>query len=65
MRFLVRLDDPGRYSLRDRGRLSGAAYEVVRNLEADVGNLRIRSSAVELDLLLANEENQDQPNDRK
>jgi hypothetical protein len=57
MRFLIRLDNPGRYSPRDCRNLSRAAYESVRGLGADVGNLRVSSSAVELDLLLSNEAN--------
>lgn len=36
----------------DRKLLSKAAYGKVRNFGADVGNLRVSSSAVELDLLL-------------
>jgi hypothetical protein len=57
MRYLIRLDNPGRYSPADRGRLSRTAYEAVCKLEADAGNLRVGSLAVELDLLLADEKN--------
>lgn len=57
MRFLIRLNNPSRYSPVDRERLSRTGYEVVRNLEADVGNLRVSSFAVELDLLLVDEKN--------
>jgi len=56
MRFLLRLDNSGRYSPKDCGRLSDEAFEAVRGFEGDIGNLRISSSAVEFDLLLANAE---------
>lgn len=52
MRFLVRLSNPGKYQPADRKRLTQEAYERVRVFKADVGNLRVSSSAVELDLLL-------------
>jgi len=55
MRFLLRLDNSGRYSPKDCGRLSKEAFEVVRSFEADIGNLRVSSCAVEFDLLLTNE----------
>lgn len=57
MRFLIRLDNPGRYSPPDRHELSRVAYDAVSNLDADVGNLRVSRSAVELDLLLDDEGN--------
>ena len=55
MRFLIRLDNPGRYSPKDCRKLSKETFEAVRGFQADVGNLRISNCAVELDLLLNNE----------
>lgn len=52
MRFLVRLSNERKYLPADRERLTSLAYEAVRGLGGDVGNLRVSSSAVELDLLL-------------
>lgn len=52
MRYLVRLSNRRKYAPSDRKRLSYLAYNRVRTLGADVGNLRVSSSAVELDLLL-------------
>ena len=57
MRFLLRLQNYGKYSAEDAQQLSKEAYEKVRTLEADVGNLRVSSSAVELDLLLPDDSN--------
>jgi hypothetical protein len=57
MRFLLRLENHGKYSPKDRKALATAAFEAVRSFRADVGNLRVSSRAVELDLLLANEDN--------
>jgi len=55
MRFLVRLANRHGTSPADRKRLSKAAYEAVRRFGADVGNLRVSSSAIEFDLLLESE----------
>ena len=55
MRFLVRLSKGTDVSPADRSQLGREAYEAVRKFGADVGNLRISSSAVELDLLLDSE----------
>ncbi len=52
MRFLIRLANDGKYKPADRETLTSEAYKAVRGLGGDVGNLRISSSAVELDLLL-------------
>jgi predicted metal-dependent hydrolase len=41
----------------ERKQFSKAAYEAVRRYGADVGNLRISNSAIELDLLLDSEQN--------
>lgn len=55
MRFLVRLANRRGVSPADRSQLSKAAYEAVRGRGADVGNLRVSSSAIEFDLLLESE----------
>jgi predicted metal-dependent hydrolase len=52
MRFLVRLSNERKYVPADRHPLTSLAYEAVRSLGGDIGNLRISSSAVELDLLI-------------
>jgi tetratricopeptide (TPR) repeat protein len=52
MRFLIRLSNKGKYIPADRKKLTTAAYEAVHSVGANVGNLRISSTAVELDLLL-------------
>ncbi len=52
MRFLIRLANDGKYKPADRQTLTSEAYQAVRGFGGDVGNLRISSSAVELDLLL-------------
>ena len=54
MRFLVRLENKG-YSVTDRKRLTMVAYNAIKDLGVDVGNLRISKSAIELDLLLESE----------
>ena len=52
MRYLVRLQNEGKYRPLDQKRLTSLTYEAVRGLAGDIGNLRVSSSAVELDLLL-------------
>jgi hypothetical protein len=52
MRFLVRLANQKGASSADRKQLTKIAYDAVRPFGADVGNLRVSSRAVELDLLL-------------
>ena len=59
MRFLVRLSNEREYVPADRHRLISLAYEAVRSLGGDIGNLRISSSAVELDLLIDSKANLD------
>ncbi len=59
MRFLVRLSNGRKYTPLDRKRLTSLAYRGVRALGADVGNLHVSSSAVELDLLLDSQTNLD------
>jgi hypothetical protein len=55
IRFLVRLSNRDRASAVDRKQLTRRAYESVRTLGADIGNLRVSSTAIELDLLLESE----------
>jgi predicted metal-dependent hydrolase len=59
MRFLVRLSNERKYVPTDRHRLTSLAYEAVRLLGGDIGNLRISSFAVELDLLIDSKGNLD------
>jgi len=56
MRFLVRLENK-QYSPADKRRLTMVAYNAVKGLGADIGNLRVSRSAIELDLLLESEAN--------
>ena len=56
MRFLLRLSNKGKYTPADQKKLTTRAYETVRSLGADIGNLRVSSSAVEFDLLLDSKE---------
>jgi predicted metal-dependent hydrolase len=56
MRFLVRLENK-QYSPADKRRLTMVAYNAVKGLGADIGNLRVSKSAIELDLLLESEAN--------
>ncbi len=57
MRFLIRLHNCGRYAPADRKQLTRSMYELVRPFQADIGNLRVSSFAVELDLLTSANEN--------
>lgn len=59
MRFLVRLSNERKYVPADRHRLTSLAYEAVRLLGGDIGNLRTSSSALELDLLIDSKANLD------
>ena len=52
MRYLIRLKNGIGAVPRDRRSLSRLTYDSVKGLGEDIGNLRISSSAVELDLLL-------------
>lgn len=52
MRFLVRLSNQRKFTPEDARALGLSSFEAVKELGADVGNLRVSSSAVELDLLL-------------
>ena len=55
IRFLVRFSNRNRASAADRKQLTRRAYDSVRKLGADIGNLRVSSTAIELDLLLESE----------
>jgi hypothetical protein len=56
VRFLLRFRNDAKALPSDRKRLNVLAYQTVQSLGADVGNLRISSSAIELDLLLESDE---------
>ena len=56
MRFLMRFANQGRYGPRDAKNLSSSCYEVVKAYGADIGNLRVSGTAVELDVLLSSRE---------
>ena len=51
MRFLVRLKNTNGFTPRDRKELSKIAYDEIRTLNADIGNLRVSPVAIEFDLL--------------
>jgi predicted metal-dependent hydrolase len=55
IRFLVRLSNGNRASAANHQQLTRRAYDSVRKLGADIGNLRVSSTAIELDLLLESE----------
>ncbi|HXZ90762.1 MAG TPA: DUF309 domain-containing protein [Candidatus Dormibacteraeota bacterium] len=52
MRFLVRLANEGKFQPGDSKALASKSYASVRGFGADVGNVRVSSTAIELDLLL-------------
>jgi uncharacterized protein len=52
MRFLVRLSNGTKLTPKDVRELTLRSYGAVKEFGGDVGNLRVSSSAVELDLLL-------------
>jgi predicted metal-dependent hydrolase len=52
MRFLVRIANRSHVTPAETKQLSKLAYEAVKTYGADVGNLRVSSSAVEFDLLI-------------
>ena len=52
MRFLVRLSNRRKFTPKDARELTLRSYGAVKGFDGDVGNLRVSSSAVELDLLL-------------
>ena len=52
MRFLVRLSNGRKFTPKDARELTLRSYGAVKGLGGDVGNLRVSSSAIELDLLM-------------
>lgn len=56
MRFLVRLRNDRGFTPMDSESLTMDAYRIVQSTGADIGNLRVSSSAVELDLLTSSKE---------
>ena len=56
MRFLVRLKNIHSFAPKDSKVLTMTAYDVVRNMGADVGNLRVSTAAVEFDILTPSKE---------
>ena len=57
MRFLVRLANGTKLTPKDVRELTLRSYGAVKEFGGDVGNLRVSSSAVELDLLLESKAN--------
>jgi hypothetical protein len=57
MRFLVRLSNGRKFTPKDTRELTLRSYGAVKEFGGDVGNLRVSSLAVELDLLLGSKAN--------
>ena len=57
MRFLVRLSNGRKFTPKDTRELTLRSYGAVKEFGGDVGNLRVSSLAVELDLLLKSKAN--------
>jgi hypothetical protein len=57
MRFLIRLSNGTKRTPKDARELTLRSYRAVKAFGGDVGNLRVSSSAVELDLLLESKTN--------
>ena len=57
MRFLVRLSNGTKLTPKDARALTLRSYGAVKEFGGDVGNLRVSSSAIELDLLLESKVN--------
>ena len=57
MRFLVRLSNGSKFAPKDARELTLRSYRTVKEFGGDVGNLRVSTSAVELDLLLKSKTN--------
>jgi hypothetical protein len=57
MRFLVRLANESKHTPKDVRALSSLSYQAVKEFHGDVGNVRVSSAAVELDLLLESKDN--------
>jgi hypothetical protein len=56
MRFLVRLKNTHGFIPRDSKALTKIAYDRIRTLNADVGNLRVSPAAIEFDVLALSKE---------
>jgi hypothetical protein len=56
MRFLVRLKNTHGFTPRDAKTLTKIAYDRIRILNADVGNLRVSPATIEFDLLAPSKE---------
>jgi hypothetical protein len=56
MRFLVRLKNTHGFTPRDAKALTKNAYDRIRILNADVGNLRVSPTAIEFDILTPSKE---------
>ncbi|MGD0422377.1 MAG: DUF309 domain-containing protein [Candidatus Bathyarchaeia archaeon] len=53
MRFLVRLKNTQGFTPKDSRALTKTAYDLIKILNADVGNLRVSHEAIEFDLLVS------------
>jgi len=56
MRFLVRLKNTRGFMPRDSKALTVTAYDRIKVLNADVGNLRVSQAAIEFDVLVSSKE---------
>ncbi len=57
MRFLLRLSNGSKFAPKDARELTLRTYRAVKEFGGDVGNLRVSTAAVELDLLLKSKTN--------
>jgi len=57
MRFLIRVANRAKYEPKDARGLASSCYKALREYGADVGNLRVSRTAIELDLLLPSPNN--------
>ena len=57
MRFLVRLSNGAKFAPKNARELTLRSYRAVKEFDGDVGNLRVSTAAVELDLLLKSKTN--------
>jgi len=56
MRFLIRVKNVNGFTPRDSKGLSKIAYDRIRTLNADIGNLRVSPVAVEFDLMITSKD---------
>jgi len=56
MRFLIRIKNTGGFTPEDSKPLSKRAYDRVRTLKGDIGNLRVSHTAIEFDLIISTRE---------